>query len=73
MSVGDEPCPGPSAWESKSTGAGPRAFGHVGNGMFGYADPDSGLAVAVLRNALGPSRAGERVMTALAAALAATA
>ena len=32
-------------------GAGPSAFGHVGNGMFAYADPERELAVAFLRNA----------------------
>ena len=31
-------------------GAGPAAFGHVGNGMFAYADPERQLAVAFLRN-----------------------
>lgn len=32
-------------------GAGPRAFGHVGGGgSFGYADPDSGFAIAFAKN-----------------------
>ena len=30
--------------------AGPGAFGHVGNGMFGYAEPERQFAVAFLRN-----------------------
>jgi CubicO group peptidase (beta-lactamase class C family) len=55
-------------------GAGPSAFGHVGNGMFAYADPDRAVAVAFLRNSLasppsGKLSAGERVMAALSEAL----
>jgi CubicO group peptidase (beta-lactamase class C family) len=51
-------------------GAGPRAFGHVGNGMFGYADPESGLAVALMRNYVGSTpkgqqSAGQTIMAAL--------
>ncbi len=54
-------------------GTGPRAFGHVGNGMFGYADPDSGLAVALLRNYVGPTpkgqqSAGQKIMAAVKSA-----
>jgi CubicO group peptidase (beta-lactamase class C family) len=53
-------------------GAGPAAFGHVGNGMFAYADPERELGVALLRNATGaPPRgtptAGDQVMAAVLA------
>jgi CubicO group peptidase (beta-lactamase class C family) len=48
--------------------AGPRAFGHVGAGIYGYADPDRRLAIAFLRNYLGPSEnppAGDEVAHAI--------
>jgi CubicO group peptidase (beta-lactamase class C family) len=59
-------------------GAGPRAFGHVGNGMFAYADPDAQTGVAFLRNYVGPAPAGQQppgqvVMAALQQALNASA
>jgi CubicO group peptidase (beta-lactamase class C family) len=55
-------------------GAGPAAFGHLGNGMFAYADPDRQVAVAFLRNSSastprGTPSPGEQVMTAVGAAL----
>ena len=55
-------------------GAGPNGFGHVGNGMFGYADPDRQVAIGFLKNYLGPSPAarpapGEAVYAAVEAAL----
>ena len=47
-------------------GAGPSAFGHVGNGMFGYADPERHFAVAFLRNYAGAaSDVGARVVSAI--------
>ena len=47
-------------------GAGPSAFGHVGNGMFGYADPERQLAVAFLRNYAGAARdVGARAVSAI--------
>jgi len=51
-------------------GAGPSAFGHVGNGMFGYADPERQLAVAFLRNYAGAAPdVGTRVVAAVEAEL----
>jgi CubicO group peptidase (beta-lactamase class C family) len=55
-------------------GAGPSAFGHVGNGMFAYADPERELAVALLRNSFaapprGTPTAGEQVMAVVKAQL----
>ena len=55
-------------------GAGPTAFGHVGNGMYAYAEPARQLAIAFLRNYVGPTPAGqtpagERVAQALADSL----
>jgi CubicO group peptidase (beta-lactamase class C family) len=51
-------------------GAGPAAFGHLGNGMFAYADPDRQMAVAFLRNSSastprGTLSPGQQVMAAL--------
>jgi CubicO group peptidase (beta-lactamase class C family) len=52
-------------------GAGPSAFGHVGNGMFAYADPQRQFAVAFLRNYAGAAAdVGERVASAIGAELA---
>jgi CubicO group peptidase (beta-lactamase class C family) len=49
-------------------GAGPSAFGHVGNGMFAYADPERQFAVAFLRNYAGAAPdVGVRVVSAIAA------
>ncbi|HEU0167569.1 MAG TPA: serine hydrolase domain-containing protein, partial [Chloroflexota bacterium] len=53
-------------------GAGPRAFGHVGAGIYGYADPDRRLAIAFVRNYMGPSAgppAGDTVADAILQAL----
>jgi CubicO group peptidase (beta-lactamase class C family) len=55
-------------------GAGPHAFGHVGNGMFAYADSDQQFAIALLRNYVGPTpdgqqSAGQRVAQALGESL----
>ncbi len=55
-------------------GAGPSAFGHLGNGMFAYADPDRELAVAFLRNSSastprGTPTPGDEVMAAVKQAL----
>jgi len=51
-------------------GAGPSAFGHVGNGMFGYAEPERQFAVAFLRNYAGAGRdVGARVVSAIRAEL----
>jgi hypothetical protein len=55
-------------------GAGRSAFGHVGNGMFAFADLDRAIAGAFLRNSFaspppGKLSAGDRVMAALSEAL----
>jgi CubicO group peptidase (beta-lactamase class C family) len=56
--------------EDAGPGGGPRAFGHVGNGMFGYADPDRQFAVAFLRNYAGAAPdIGARVVSAIEAEL----
>ncbi|HEX8968689.1 MAG TPA: serine hydrolase domain-containing protein [Chloroflexota bacterium] len=36
-------------------GAGPRALGHVGAAMYGYADPDRHLAIAFVKNYIDPA------------------
>ena len=54
--------------DDSGPGAGPSAFGHVGNGMFGYADPERHFAVAFLRNYAGAaSDVGARVVSAIEA------
>jgi CubicO group peptidase (beta-lactamase class C family) len=51
-------------------GAGASAFGHVGNGMFGYADPERQFAVAFLRNYAGAAPdVGAHVVSAIEAEL----
>jgi CubicO group peptidase (beta-lactamase class C family) len=51
-------------------GAGPSAFGHVGNGMFGYADPERQFAIAFLRNYAGAAPdVGKLVVSAIEAEL----
>lgn len=51
-------------------GAGPSAFGHVGNGMFGYANPERHLAIAFFRNYTGAAPdSGKLVASAIEAEL----
>jgi CubicO group peptidase (beta-lactamase class C family) len=54
-------------------GAGPRALGHVGAGMFSYADPEANLAIAFVKNFIDLNagwRSAEIVQSAVARELA---